>query len=92
MQGITNKNKLHNYNHKKNKIKLLYTPTAKKKRNWILIKLSAGQKDALCDQGSKKRLIGVIAVFPQAYKYLRLKYPFCPSMCPNIWMPDKEWE
>lgn len=31
MQGITNKNKLHNYNHKKNKIKLLNTPTEKKK-------------------------------------------------------------
>lgn len=54
MQGITNKNKLHNYNHKKNKI-TEYT-NSKEKRNWILIKLSAGQKDALCDQGSKKTL------------------------------------
>lgn len=92
MQGITNKNKLHNYNHKKKKKITEYT-NSKEKRNWILIKLSAGQKDGLyCDQGSKKRLIGVISVLPQAYKYLRLKYPFCSSMCPNIWMPDKEWE
>lgn len=87
MQGIANKNKLHNHNHKKKK--LLNTPTAKKKE----IGLSVGQKDALyCDQGSKKRLIGEISVLPQAYKCLRLKYPFCSSMCPNIWMPDKDWE
>lgn len=56
MQGITNKNKLHNYNHKKKNTITEYT-NSKEKRNWILIKLSAGQKNALyCEQGSKKML------------------------------------